>query len=69
MKYVWAILAIIVEFFIYVMISAAVGWKYGGGGLVTLLLFAIYAATWRAITKKRPPKNSVTINRSAEIEE
>lgn len=53
MKYVLAILAIIVEFFIYAAIGGALGWKAGGGVLPMLLSFAVYGATWRAITKKR----------------
>lgn len=58
MKYVWAILAIIGEFLVYCMIGGAMGWRAGGGFLVTLLMFAIYGATWRAITKNKDDGDS-----------
>lgn len=60
MKYFLAILAIIVEFFIYLVVCVAMNWKYGGGYFVTLLMFAVYGATWRAITKKRKTNTDIT---------
>lgn len=51
MKYVLCVVAVIAEFFAYAMIGAALGWRYGGGLLPQLLLYAAMAATCRAIIK------------------
>ncbi len=57
LKYLWAVLAVLAELFVYGMLASAFGWRSGGGAIVILLLFAAVVATWRAITKKRVAKN------------
>lgn len=61
MKYFLAALACAGIIVLYAVIGALLHWKQGGGVLPMLLLFALVAATWGAITKKRdktPPDNT-----------
>lgn len=59
MKYFLAVLAIVVEYIVLISFGAAVfGWKYGGGMLPQMLRIAIYAATWRGITRHFPAKKA-----------
>ena len=44
-------LAVIIEFFAYCMIGAMLGWRHGGGALPMMLLWAVWAASCRAIIK------------------
>ncbi len=69
MKYVLAILACIVIFIAYVIIGAALGWRHGGGLIPVMILFAAIGATWRAITKKRPDKDSEITTSSEAIKD
>ena len=49
-RHVVAVVACAVIVFVYAMIGAALGWKYGGGAIPILCLLAILSGTWRAIT-------------------
>lgn len=60
MKYFVACLAVIVEFFVYSIICGMLGFRHGGGVLIILLSYAVYAATWRAIVKNWKDKKSTT---------
>lgn len=51
MKYLLAFLACVGVWIGYVIIAMLLGWKYGGGAIPTLILFAIFGATWRGVTK------------------
>ncbi len=53
MKYLWAVLAVFGEVIVYLSIGSAMHWRAGGGVLVQFFFFALFAATWRAITKER----------------
>ena len=53
MKYVVAIAACFVEAVVYACIGVLLGWKVSGGLIPMMILFAIWAATWTAITKRR----------------
>ena len=68
MKYALAVVAIIVEFMVYSLICSEMNWKAGGGLLVQILMFAIFGATWRAITKKRNVEDTAA-NTQIEAEE
>jgi hypothetical protein len=52
MKYVIAIAACVAEAIAYAFIGALLGWKHAGGVIPMLILFAIWGATWTAITKR-----------------
>lgn len=55
MRYFVAVAVITVEFFLYSILGAALGWKHGGGAIPLIILVAVMGATWSAITK---PKSS-----------
>lgn len=56
MKYLIAICACAAEGIVYAIIGASLGWKNAGGLIPMLILFAIWGATWTAITKKGTPE-------------
>lgn len=51
MKYVVAIIAIFAEMLLYGLLCAFMGWRYGGGALIIMLMFSIYGATWRGVMR------------------
>ncbi len=65
MKYLWALLAIIGELMVWSMISTLLGWRSMGGGIVLIIMVAIFIATWRAITKKEETSDT----EDSEVEE
>lgn len=40
MKYVFCVIAVILEYLVYSMIGVALGWRHGGGFLPMLLLYS-----------------------------
>ena len=72
MKYLWATLAVLGEIIVYLSLGVAMNWRAGGGILVQFLFFAIFGATWRAITKERKNDDETEIEeegRTGEDEE
>ena len=70
MKYILCGLAVIAEFFAYSMIGAMLGWRHGGGVLPMMLLWAVWAATCRAIIKHFNAKDEdVTTAANVETDE
>lgn len=55
MKYFWAVLAIIVEILVYGGLVSEIGLRGALRGFVSILMCALFVATWRAITKKKGP--------------
>jgi hypothetical protein len=51
-KYIFAVLACLAIFGVYVAIAASMGWRRGGGYVVMVIVFMAMIGTWKAITSK-----------------
>jgi hypothetical protein len=60
MKYLFAVLACIALFFLYVLIGVAMGWRHGGGFLPMMLLLTAMGFAWRSIAGSKQVKGVST---------
>jgi hypothetical protein len=57
MKYVMAAVACLSILMVYIVTSALMGWKHGGGAIPMMILFATCTGAWKAITKSKGKGN------------
>lgn len=66
MKYLLAFLACVGVWIVYFIIAMLLGWKYGGGVIPMLILFAIFGATWRGVTKSYDTRKALKDERDTD---